>query len=477
MGEEIRFRCPVAARCGGCQMEKMSYAQQLAAKQDWVRDLLRPYCRVDRILGMEDPFHYRNKTHAVIASDKRGNVISGVYRMGTHQVVPVDDCLIENEKADEIIHTIRSMLASFKIRPYREDTRSGLIRHVLVRTGHISGQIMVVLVAAQPILPRKNDFVAELLRRHPEITTVVLNVNDRATSMVLGKRDIVLYGEGYIEDTLCGKIFRISPQSFYQVNSVQTEVLYNKALEYAGLTGREVLFDAYCGIGTIGITASDRCAKVIGVELNPEAVKDAARNAQRNRASNVRVHCDDAGRFLTRMAAENRRCDVLMMDPPRSGSDEKFLRAVCTMAPPRVVYISCNPVTLARDLAFLTRHGYCALRATPVDMFPATEHVETVVLLSKLNTKQHIEVELNLDELDLTSAESKATYDEIKAYVLEKHGLKVSSLYISQVKRKCGLDVGQNYNLSKKEDAKVPQCPPEKEAAIIEALKHFQMIS
>ena len=272
MGEEIRFRCPVAARCGGCQMEKMSYAQQLATKQDWVRDLLRPYCRVDRILGMENPFHYRNKTHAVIVSDKRGNVISGVYRMGTHQVVPVDDCLIENEKADEIIRTIRSMLASFKIRPYREDTRSGLIRHVLVRTGHISGQIMVVLVAAQPILPRKNDFVAELLRRHPEITTVVLNVNDRATSMVLGKRDIVLYGEGYIEDTLCGKIFRISPQSFYQVNSVQTEVLYNKALEYAGLTGREVLFDAYCGIGTIGITASDRCAKVIGVDVDQAGV-------------------------------------------------------------------------------------------------------------------------------------------------------------------------------------------------------------
>lgn len=401
MGEEIRFRCPAAARCGGCQMEKMSYAQQLAAKQDWVRDLLRPYCRVDRILGMENPFHYRNKTHAVIASDKRGNVISGVYRMGTHQVVPVDDCLIENEKADEIIRTIRSMLASFKIRPYREDTRSGLIRHVLVRTGHISGQIMVVLVAAQPILPRKNDFVAELLRRHPEITTVVLNVNDRATSMVLGKRDIVLYGEGYIEDTLCGKIFRISPQSFYQVNSVQTEVLYNKALEYAGLTGREVLFDAYCGIGTIGITASDRCAKVIGVELNPEAVKDAARNAQRNRAGNVRVHCDDAGRFLTRMAAENRRCDVLMMDPPRSGSDEKFLRAVCTMAPPRVVYISCNPVTLARDLAFLTRHGYRALRATPVDMFPATEHVETVVLLSKgeVNSKKG-RVEFSLKNMD-----------------------------------------------------------------------------
>ena len=477
MGEEIRFRCPVAARCGGCQMEKMSYAQQLAAKQDWVRDLLRPYCRVDRILGMENPFHYRNKTHAVIASDKRGNVISGVYRMGTHQVVPVDDCLIENEKADEIIRTIRSMLASFKIRPYREDTRSGLIRHVLVRTGHISGQIMVVLVAAQPILPRKNDFVAELLRRHPEITTVVLNVNDRATSMVLGKRDIVLYGEGYIEDTLCGKIFRISPQSFYQVNSVQTEVLYNKALEYAGLTGREVLFDAYCGIGTIGITASDRCAKVIGVELNPEAVKDAARNAQRNRAGNVRVHCDDAGRFLTRMAAENRRCDVLMMDPPRSGSDEKFLRAVCTMAPPRVVYISCNPVTLARDLAFLTRHGYRALRATPVDMFPATEHVETVVLLSKgeVDSKK-IRVEFSLEDMDMSEFQDGATYTQIKDYVLEYSRLKVSNLYISQIKRKCGIGVGKNYNLPKSEDSRQPQCPPEKEKAIREAFKYFGMI-
>ena len=382
MGEEIRFRCPVAARCGGCQMEKMSYAQQLAAKQDWVRDLLRPYCRVDRILGMENPFHYRNKTHAVIASDKRGNVISGVYRMGTHQVVPVDDCLIENEKADEIIRTIRSMLASFKIRPYREDTRSGLIRHVLVRTGHISGQIMVVLVAAQPILPRKNDFVAELLRRHPEITTVVLNVNDRATSMVLGKRDIVLYGEGYIEDTLCGKIFRISPQSFYQVNSVQTEVLYNKALEYAGLTGREVLFDAYCGIGTIGITASDRCAKVIGVELNQDAVRDAVRNARRNGMKNITFYKKDAGEFMVQMANQGERADVVFMDPPRAGSDEAFLSSAVKLSPERIVYVSCNPVTLARDLKYLKRAGYEVRKCQPVDMFPWTGHVETVVLLS-----------------------------------------------------------------------------------------------
>ena len=371
---------------------------------------------------------------------------------------------------------MRQLLQSFRIRVYREDVRSGLMRHVLVRTGHKSGQIMVVLVAAQPILPRKNDFVEALRRAHPEITTIVLNVNDRATSMVLGKRDIVLYGRGYIEDELCGKTFRISPQSFYQVNSVQTEVLYRRALEFAGLKGGETVLDAYCGIGTIGLTAADHCARVIGVELNPDAVRDAVHNAARNGVRNARFYCEDAGRFLLRMAAEGRHLDVLLMDPPRSGSDEAFLRAVNTLRPQKVVYISCNPETLARDLKILTRNGYRALRATPVDMFPATAHVETVVLLSKLNTKQHIEVELNLDELDLTAAESKVTYDEIKTYVMEKHSLKVSSLYISQVKRKCGLDVGQNYNLSKKEDAKVPQCPPEKEAAIMEALKHFHMV-
>lgn len=381
MEKEIRFRCPVAAKCGGCQLGRMSYGEQLDAKKAWVDELLRPFCRVEPIIGMEDPFHYRNKTHAVLAGDRRGNVISGVYRMGTHEVVPVEHCLIENELADRIIGTVRRLMVSFKIRPYREDARQGLLRHVLVRTAHVTGQVMVVLVAAKPVLPCKNDFVKALLAAHPEITTVVLNVNDRATSMVLGKRDIVLYGPGAIEDELCGKTFRISPQSFYQVNSVQAEKLYRKAIEYAGLTGRETLLDAYCGTGTIGLCAADRCARLIGVELNPAAVRDAVYNAQRNRIGHARFHCDDAGRFLLRMAAEKRPLDVLMMDPPRAGSDENFLSAVCTLRPARVVYISCNPVTLARDLKYLTTHGYRALRATPVDVFPCTEHVETVVLL------------------------------------------------------------------------------------------------
>ncbi|MGI5883521.1 MAG: 23S rRNA (uracil(1939)-C(5))-methyltransferase RlmD [Candidatus Spyradocola sp.] len=387
MGKENRFPCPVVSRCGGCQMAHLTYAEQLRRKQAWVRELLSPFCPVDEIVGMENPFHYRNKTHAVLAGDRNGNVISGVYRMGTHQVVPVETCWIENEKADEIIATIRRLLRTFKIRPYREDVGAGLMRHVLIRTARATGQILVVLVAVKPILPRKNDFVRALLDAHPEITSIVLNVNARATSMVLGTRDIVLYGPGTIEDVLCGKTFRISPQSFYQVNSVQTERLYGRALEFANLQGKETVLDAYCGIGTIGLCAADRCGKLIGVELNPAAVRDANFNAGRNRIRNAKFLCADAGRFLLRMAAEHQPLDVLFMDPPRSGSDENFLRAVCTLAPSRVVYISCNPTTLARDLAYLTKHGYRALRATPVDMFPYTEHVETVVLMSRVEGK------------------------------------------------------------------------------------------
>ncbi len=303
------------------------------------------------------------------------------------------------------------------------------------------------------------------------------NVNDKRTSLVLGEREKVLYGPGYIVDELCGCRFRISAKSFYQINPVQTEVLYSKAMEFAGLSGREKVLDAYCGIGTIGLVAAKHGAgQVLGVELNPDAVKDAIQNARENGMKNAWFTCGDAGAFLEEAALERERWDVVFMDPPRAGASREFLTALCACAPKRVVYISCDPETLSRDLGVLQANHYKIEQIQPVDMFPHTQHIETVVLLSKLNTKQHIEVELNLDKLDLTSAESKATYEEIKAYVLEKHGLKVSSLYISQVKRKCGLDVGPNYNLSKKEDAKVPQCPPEKEAVIIDALKHFEMI-
>lgn len=468
--------CPHFKSCGGCQYLDMPYEKQLEHKKKEVADLLRPFCKVETIIGMDDPFHYRNKVHAVMARDRKGRIISGVYKEGTHTVLPVETCLIENKKADEIIGTIRELLPSFKMKVFDEDTGYGFLRHVLVRTAHATGEIMVVLITASPVFPSKNNFVKALRKVHPEITTVVQNVNDRNTSMVLGEKEHVLYGPGFIVDVLCGKKFRISSKSFYQINPVQTEKLYNLAIEAAGLTGKEMVVDAYCGIGTIGIVAASAAKEVIGVELNKDAVRDAVTNAKVNGEKNIRFYNNDAGKFMVQMASQNAHADVVFMDPPRSGSTEEFMDAVAILNPDRVVYVSCNPETLARDLAYFKKKGYRAEKAWAVDQFPMTGHVETVCLLSKLNTKQHIEVELNMDELDLTSAESKATYDEIKVYILQKYGLKVSSLYIAQVKQKCGIIERENYNKAKSGDAKQPQCPPEKEKAIMEALKHFGMI-
>ena len=375
--------CPVARKCGGCQWIHRSYQEQLASKNTRFRKLMEPYCRPEQMIAMENPTHYRNKVHAVFGEDRKHNIISGIYEEKSHRIVPVDSCLIENKKADEIIVSIRELLRSFKIRSYNEDTGYGLLRHVLIRTGHATGQIMVVLVLSSPIMPSKNNFVKALLKLHPEITTVVVNVNDRNTSMVLGEKEQVIYGKGYIEDELRGKRFRISPRSFYQVNPVQTEKLYGKAMEYARLTGKETVLDAYCGTGTIGMIASDRAEKVLGVELNKDAVRDARNNAKGNHISNIEFYQNDAGRFLLDIAEQGRSLDVLFMDPPRSGSDEAFLSAVCRIKPERVVYISCDPETLGRDLKYLTKHGYIVEKSVPVDMFPFTDCIESVSCLSK----------------------------------------------------------------------------------------------
>lgn len=333
---------------------------------------------------MEHPFHYRNKVHAVFDRDNRGNVIAGIYEKNSHRVVPVERCLIEDEKAGEIIRTIRDLCKSFKIRIYDEDTGYGLLRHVLVRVGYHTGEYMVVLVLSSPILPSRNHFVQALVQAHPEITTMVINVNNKNTSMVLGDKEQVIYGKGYITDTICGKRFRISPRSFYQVNPMQVEKLYGKAVEYAGLTGRETVIDAYCGTGTIGILMADHAEKVIGVELNKDAVRDARINARQNQTENISFYENDAGVFLLQMAEQKARADVIILDPPRTGSDEAFLSAVITIKPEKVVYISCGPVTLQRDLKYLTSHGYRARKACAVDMFAQTsEHVETVVLLER----------------------------------------------------------------------------------------------
>lgn len=375
--------CPAAGKCGGCQYLNKSYEEQLKIKEETVRRLCGSFVKFQPIIGMENPKHYRNKVHAAFGEDRRHGIISGQYEEKTHRIVPIDSCLLENEKADEIIVTIRGLLKSFKIRPFNEDTGYGLLRHVLVRTGHISGQIMVVLVIASPIMPSKNNFVKALLKAHPEITTIVVNVNNRTDSMVLGNKEQILYGKGYIEDTLCGKTFRISPKSFYQVNPVQTEKLYQKAMDFAALTGTETVLDAYCGTGTIGMIASKDAGKVIGVELNPDAVRDARSNARNNNIKNIEFYQQDAGQFMVRLAEEKMPIDVVFMDPPRAGSDEPFLSSLTRLNPPKIVYISCNPETLTRDLKYLTKKGYKVEKGVCVDMFPWTGHVETVVLLTR----------------------------------------------------------------------------------------------
>ena len=489
--------CPYAKKCGGCDYQGMSYEQQLQEKQTYVRKNIGDYCKVLPIIGMENPYHYRNKVHAVFDVERRGKhanggrrtagnghakaapggVISGVYKAGTHEVINIDSCEIEDELSSAIIRDIRGLLHSFKIKTYDEDTGYGLLRHVLVRRGFHSGEVMVVLVLGSPILPSKNNFVKALRKLHPEITTVVVNINDKQTSMVLGEKETVIYGKGYIEDTLCGCTFRISPKSFYQVNPVQTEILYNKAITYAGLTGKEKVIDAYCGTGTIGLIAASKAKEVIGVELNRDAVKDAVINAKRNNIKNEQFYNADAGKFMEELSEQNKKVDVVFMDPPRAGSDEAFLSSVVKLAPKKVVYVSCNPETLARDLKYLTRHGYQAVECQPCDMFPFTKHVETVVLLSKgMVDSRKVKVDFSLENMDLSEFKGKATYEQIKAYVLEQTGLKVSSLYIAQIKKKCGLDVGENFNLPKSENARQPQCTPQKEEAIMQAFKNFGIV-
>lgn len=376
--------CPVSDKCGGCDWIGKSYEWQLMEKKKAAAKLLEPFCKLDGILGMEEPFYYRNKVHAVFDRDKKGNVISGIYEKNSHRVVPVEHCYIEDRKSGEIIQTIRSLCKSFKMKTYDEDTGYGLLRHVLVRSGYHTGEYMVVLVLGSPIMPSKNNFVKALREKHPEITTVVVNVNDKKTSMILGEKEQVIYGKGYIEDVLCQKTFRISPKSFYQVNPMQTEKLYGKAIEYAGLTGTETVVDAYCGTGTIGIIMADHAKEVIGVELNTDAVKDARINAKRNGCKNISFYEKDAGAFLVQMAEQNAKADVVVMDPPRAGSDEAFMSSVVKMQPKRVVYVSCNPLTLVRDLNYFTKHGYRVKKAHAVDMFAQTsEHTELVTLLEK----------------------------------------------------------------------------------------------
>ena len=481
--DRIPVDCAVAGPCGGCSLRHLDYAAELRAKQENVADAFARIGGLDvpvlPIVGSPEIDRYRNKVQFPVGTDKAGRPCIGFYAGRTHRIVPCPDCRLQPGVLNEIGNTLCAFFAEKGIHPYNEETGKGLVRHIFLRRGAHSGQIMVCLVCTRAKLPSAEELCTRLKEAFPDIVTILLNVNAKNTNVILGSETHTLYGQGYIEDTLCGVPVQLGPLSFYQVNTLAAEQLYGIAAEYAQLTPDDLLLDLYCGMGTIGLSMADHCRELVGVEIVPEAIESAKANAARMGAAvsaKSRFFCADAGQAAAQLAAEGLHPDVVMLDPPRKGCDEATLSAVVRMAPRRVVYVSCNPATAARDAAWLEQNGYHTEKVQPVDLFPRTKHVETVCLLSKLNAKQHIEVDIHMDELDLTDAEKKATYSEIKEYVLEHTGLKVSSLYIAQVKQKCGIIERENYNKPKSDDAKQPQCPPDKEKAIKEALKHFGMI-
>ena len=482
--DRIPVDCTVAGPCGGCSLRHLDYAAELRAKQESVADAFR------RIGGLDVPVldalpspevdRYRNKVQFPVGRDKDGAPCIGFYAGRTHRIVPCPDCKLQPGVLNDIGNTLCAFFAAHGIQPYDEERGKGLVRHIFLRRGAHSGQIMVCLVCTRPKLPHSDELVALLREKFRDIATILINVNAKKTNVILGEESVTLYGPGFIEDTLCGVPVRLGPLSFYQVNTLAAERLYGVAAEYAQLEPDDVLLDLYCGMGTIGLSMAGHCRELIGVEIIPEAIDSAKANAARMGdavAAKSRFFCADAGEAAVRLAAEGLRPDVIMLDPPRKGCDEKTLSAVVQMSPRRVVYVSCNPSTAARDAAWLGQHGYRAEKVQPVDLFPRTKHVETVVLLSKgeVDSKK-IRVEFSLEDMDMSEFQDGATYPQIKEYVLEHTGLKVSNLYISQIKRKCGIGVGKNYNLPKSEDSRQPQCPPEKEKAIREAFKYFGMI-
>ena len=485
--------CPVARQCGGCQIQAMSYEEQLRFKQNKVKNNLirlggfaeeRIETIMEPICGMEHPFHYRNKAQFPIGQDKEGNPVAGFYAGRTHQIISNLDCMLGVEENEKILQILLAFMEKYHLSAYDEQTQRGLFRHVLIRYGFTTKEIMVCFVVNGNRIPHEEELVAELMTISG-MTSISLSVNQENTNVIMGKEIRVLAGQAYITDYIGNVKYQISPLSFYQVNPVQTEKLYGYALEYAGLSGGETVWDLYCGIGTISLFLAQKAKQVYGVEIVPQAVEDARKNAKLNEMGNAEFYVGKAEEVLPEYYAsyerehkgETAHADVIVVDPPRKGCEESLLRTMVDMKPERIVYVSCDSATLARDLKYLCGEGYQLEKVQAVDMFPMTVHVETVVLLSKgeIDSKK-VRVEFSLEDMDMSEFQDGATYPQIKEYVLEHTGLKVSNLYISQIKRKCGLEVGKNYNLPKSEDSRQPQCPPEKEKAIREAFKYFGMI-
>ena len=473
--ERMESDCPYFPRCGGCTYRHIRYEEELRLKKQRVQDNLSRIggsdVTVEEILGAQDTLRYRNKAQYPVSKD--GAV--GFYRARTHEVIECEHCLLVRPEADAAAEALREYMQSCHVAGYDEKTGRGLIRHLYVRSNAAGESLICVLVNGDK-LPKEDRLVALLRDACPKCTGIVLGTNTKKGNVILGDRYRTLWGSDRLEDTLCGKTFKLSVPSFYQVNRAQAERLYAKTIEFADLTGQETVLDLYCGAGTITLALSDHAKKVLGAEIVPEAIDDARENAARNGVKNAEFFCGDASDVAKKLARENLRPDVITVDPPRKGLAADVVESIAEMQPQRVVYVSCDSATMARDVKRLADLGYTARRACAVDMFPRADHVETVCLLSKLQSKEHIEIEVKMDEMDLTSAESKATYEEIREYVLEHTGLKVSHLYIAQVKQKYGIIERENYNKPKSEDTRQPQCPPEKEKAITEALRHFGMI-
>ena len=477
----VEPKCEFARQCGGCQLQALSYDQQLVFKTNKVKGHLERIggftdIPMEPIIGMDELFHYRNKAQFPVGRNKEGKIVTGFYAGRTHNIIENRDCALGVAENKEVLDRVIAHMEKYEIEPYNEATGKGLVRHVLIRYGYFTKEVMVCLILNGNKIPKEEQLVKSLCEI-PGMTSITINVNKKHSNVILGEEIRLLWGQEYITDRIGDISYQISPLSFYQVNPMQTQKLYAKALEYADLHGQETVWDLYCGIGTISLFLAQKAKFVRGVEIVPAAIENAKENAKLNGLENTEFFVGKAEEVLPREYKKNGvYADVIVVDPPRKGCDETLLETMIEMNPERIVYVSCDSATLARDLKYLCERGYELRKVCPVDQFGMTVHVETVVVLSQQKPDDTIEIDLDLDELDATSAELKATYQEIKDYVLKESGLKVSSLYISQVKRKCGIEVGENYNLPKSENARVPQCPKEKEDAIKAALKYFAMI-
>ena len=477
----VEPKCEFARQCGGCQLQALSYDQQLVFKTNKVKGHLERIggftdIPMEPIIGMDELFHYRNKAQFPVGRNKEGKIVTGFYAGRTHNIIENRDCALGVAENKEVLDRVIAHMEKYGIEPYNEATGKGLVRHVLIRYGYFTKEVMVCLILNGNKLPKEEQLVKSLCEI-PGMTSITINVNKKRSNVILGEEICLLWGQEYITDRIGDISYQISPLSFYQVNPMQTQKLYAKALEYADLHGQETVWDLYCGIGTISLFLTQKAKFVRGVEIVPAAIENAKENAKLNGLENTEFFVGKAEEVLPREYKKNGvYADVIVVDPPRKGCDETLLETMVEMNPERIVYVSCDSATLARDLKYLCERGYELRKVCPVDQFGMTVHVETVVLLSQQKPDDTIEIDLDLDELDATSAELKATYQEIKDYVLKEFDLKVSNLYISQVKRKCGIEVGENYNLPKSENTRVPQCPKEKEDAIKAALKYFAMI-